>query len=149
YSSTMATTFYGGDAVVFSADGATVFVAGSSTGGSLADYVTVAYDASTGAEKWSKRYGDPDRDDIAIAVTRTADGSKLVVTGTSMASGDDSIATVAYNAHTGAKLWSTRAGANTGANALAVAPDGSTVVVTGHVDGAAAGEEYFTIAYDA
>src|SRR5437879_2104321 len=43
-----------------SADGTEVFVTGQSTGSSFnIDYATIAYDASTGAKLWVKRYDGP------------------------------------------------------------------------------------------
>ncbi len=46
-----------------SPDGSEVFVTGFSFGStSGGDYATLAYDASTGAELWAKRYSGPGND---------------------------------------------------------------------------------------
>jgi hypothetical protein len=122
-----------------SPDGSTVFVVGSSDGrhdgtASL-DYLTLAYDAATGARAWKKRYTHPIgySHDEAGALGVSPDGSTVFVTGAS----DDGIwtdyATVAYKASTGRHLWTTRYGrpSEDAARALSVSPDGSTVFVSG------------------
>jgi PQQ-like domain len=104
-------------AVAVSPDSATVFATGraQATGRSAADYLTVAYNAATGATLWADASGAQGRTD-AIAVS--PDGSAVFVTGAT--------GTVAYDAATGATLWTV----NTGATAIAVAPDGSMVYIT-------------------
>ena len=142
-----------------SPDGSMVFVTGSSvglTGGR--DFVTVAYDASTGTELWTKRYDGPGNGtDRPKALAVSPDGSQVFVTGRSIGSSTSlntwDYATVAYDASAGTKLWAKRydgpASSDDLANALGVSPDGSMVFVTGQSAGSPAIYEIATIAYDA
>jgi hypothetical protein len=148
--------------LAISADGARVFVTGQSPGSTSGyDYATIAYDASTGAELWLKRYNGPGNgDDFAAAMAVSPDGTKVFVTGVSCASGcgtgdeNDDYATVAYEASTGAKLWVKRYNGPPGngydsARSAAVSPDGSTVFVTGSSARNHSGiPDYATVAYD-
>ena len=85
-------------------DGSTVFVTGQSKAPSPdfdADYATLAYDATTGAKVWAKRYhGHPDpvgEHSIPSALGVSPDGSAVFVTGTNAGSTTDAdYATVAY-----------------------------------------------------
>jgi hypothetical protein len=133
-----------------------VFVTGHSLGSTDSyDYATVAYDASTGALRWVKRYNGPaNGGDAATALGVSPDGSTVFVTGQSLgstSSGD--YATVAYDASTGALRWVRRyngpANGNDNASALGVSPDGSTVFVTGYSTGSTSFLDYATVAYDA
>jgi TolB-like protein len=137
-----------------SPDGSRVFVTGGSESStSQLDYATVAYDASTGATLWSRRYTRPGFD-VAYALGVSPDGSKVFVTGSvrRSTSGFYDYATVAYDASSGATLWSrryTRPG-NEVAVDLGVSPDGSRVFVTGRSEGSTSGfYDYATVAYDA
>jgi hypothetical protein len=140
-----------------SPDGSEVFVTGVRTRSlstSDEDYTTVAYDASTGAELWAKRYDGPGNGiDEANALGVSDDGSKVFVTGGSFGSTSYDYATVAYDAHTGDKLWSKRyrgaAKNDDGATALGVSPDGSAVFVTGRSPGSTSRDDYATVAYNA
>jgi DNA-binding beta-propeller fold protein YncE len=152
------TTSAGGgrpQAVAVSPGGRRVFVTGESpTSGSGTDYVTIAYNAATGARLWLSRYDGPvSSDDYAYDVAVSPDGSKVFVTGSSQGgptatAGD--YATVAYDAATGAQLWVSRyAGPNPKdsadvATSLAVGPHGTKVYVTG-----GSGLDYATVAYNA
>jgi WD40 repeat protein len=136
-----------------SPDGSRVFVTGFSYGSTgVPDYATVAYDASTGARLWSRRYMGWGGYDRAVALGVSPDGSEVFVTGESEGSTDArDYATVAYDASTGAKLWVRRftgQGHDDTASALGVSPDGSEVYVTGQSYGSA-GPDYATVAYDA
>ena len=147
----------GANSVAASADGKTVFVTGSSYAGSATDYdyATVAYNATTGAQLWVKRYTGPGSgDDQAYSVAASPAGTAVFVTGYSSGAtaGQVDYATVAYNAATGAQLWVKRyagtqnGGIGTQAYSMAVSPTGSTVYVTGE-----SGDDstYATVAYGA
>jgi hypothetical protein len=140
--------------VAVSHTGATVFVTGSSDGPHGLDYATVAYDATTGAQVWIRRYnGSAIGDDIATSVAVGPAGGRVFVTGSSSradGSGND-YATIAYNATTGAEVWVTRYGGaadNDDAIAVAVSPSGGRVFVTGS-SLRAHQYDYATVGYDA
>lgn len=140
-----------------SPDGSTVYVVGSSYGrhdGKVSvDYLTLAYDAATGAEVWKKHYTNPIgySHDEAGALGVSPDGSTVFVTGAS----DDGVwtdyATVAYKASTGHHLWTARYGrlSKDAARALSVSPDGSTVFVSGFSVSTGTSLDIETIAYNA
>src|SRR5215472_14560181 len=148
-------------ALVVSPDGKTVFVTGYSGGGNFSPpatdaYTTIAYDAASGAQRWISRLkngsnGNNQARNIAIS----PDGGTVYVTGRSYgttARYDD--LTVAYNAATGTQLWASRynspANGNDYANAVAVAPDGQSVYVTGASRGRSVGIAFATtVAYNA
>jgi WD40 repeat protein len=143
--------------VAVSPDGGTVFVTGSSYGptglSGPPDYATVAYNASTGAQLWVKRYnGISGQGGYASALAVSPSGGTVFVTGsiyvTSLTESTTDYATVAYNAATGAPLWIKRYSGISGqggyAYSLAVSPSGNAVYVTGTL--ASGGET--TIAYD-
>lgn len=143
------------ESLAVSPDGSTVFVTGYSPGlpyvvNGTHDYATVAYDSSTGVQRWAARYDGPaSTDDDPRSIAVGSDGSTVFVTGSSLGSdGSNDYATVAYDALTGLQLWVARyTGAGNSddrAYALAVANDGSKVFVTG-----ASGPAYATVAYSA
>lgn len=142
------------DAVAVSPDGSTVFVTGRTfspvTG---ADFGTVAYDASTGVVRWTKRYSGPGHHgDRANAVSVSPDSSAVFVTGFSTSTTTRDYATVAYDASSGATLWTKRyngPGSTDVANALGVSPNGARVFVTGWSFGATGNMDYATVAYAA
>jgi DNA-binding beta-propeller fold protein YncE len=144
----------GAHSVAVSPDGNTVYVTGYTNVSSLNyDYGTVAYNAATGAQLWASQYG-PDNGSYAEQVAVSPDGTEVFVTGRSMGQGSSyDYATVAYDAVSGAQLWSARydgpASNYDAAAALAVSPGGQTVFVTGTSWSATSGEDYVTIAYDA
>jgi len=144
----------GARSVAVSPDGNTVYVTGYTDVSSLNyDYGTVAYNAATGAQLWASQYG-PDNGSYAAQVAVSPDGKEVFVTGRSTGQGSNyDYATVAYDAASGAQLWSERyngAASNyDAAAALAVSPGGQTVFVTGTSWSATSGEDYVTIAYDA
>jgi glucose dehydrogenase len=134
-----------------SPDGGTVFVTGTSaTRSGSADYLTIAYDASTGAEVWASRFNGPaDGTDAATALTISPDGSRIFVTGSIVGwGGGRDYDTLAYDTADGAKLWFARFSnlAAAGANAICVSPDGARVFVTGRSTGSSAADDYVTIA---
>jgi WD40 repeat protein len=145
-----------GNALAVSIDGSLLFVAGfSERDPSHDDYVTVAYDTLTGERSWVRRYDGPaGNEDMANAVAVSPDGSTVYVTGSSMGTArTDDYATIAYDGVTGSKRWIRRydgpaRGSDSG-NAVAVAPDGSRVYVTGGSDGVGNGQDFATLAYSA
>jgi DNA-binding beta-propeller fold protein YncE len=135
-----------------SPDGSKVFVTGGSWGPSSDyDYATVAYNASTGAKLWAKRFNGGGNDlDVARSLSVSPDGTTVFVTGLSFGSSTTDYATIAYNASTGVKLWTARyKGIINNANALAVSPDGTMVFVTGESVDLSSDDDYATIAYNA
>jgi hypothetical protein len=138
-------------AVAVSPDGSRVFVTGSSYSTTSLDYATVAYDASSGATLWTKRYNGPgNTSDEAYALGVSPNGAKVFVTGYSYGSGTQDYATVAYGASSGSELWVKRYnGANyeDTATTLDVSPDGTTVFVSGRSYGPSTGFDYATVAY--
>jgi hypothetical protein len=141
-----------------SPDGSKVFITGYSFGATSSyDYATVAYAAATGAVLWVRRYNGPGNNyDSAFSVAASPDGSKVLVTGASTGTtSSEDYATLAYDASTGANLWVSRYnGPGNGddeAKDLGVSPDGSTVFVTGCINGCflAESSDYGTVAYAA
>jgi hypothetical protein len=148
--------FATGYAVGASSDGSRVFVTGSAwRPGTYDDYVTIAYDAGSGATLWVERYDGPrSGGDDARSLAISADGSKVFVTGTSAGlttRGD--YATIAYDAATGAMLWIRRYnGPGNDSDKpwdIVASSDGSTVYVGGSSVGANTQDDYATLAYDA
>jgi DNA-binding beta-propeller fold protein YncE len=146
--------------MAISPDGQTLYVTGQSTDlTGHRDYLTVAYNAATGAMRWFARYnGRANRIDNAWAVVVAPDGKTVYVTGGSRGSSSDTdFATVAYNAATGEQRWVSRyngpGNASDVAGSLAITPDGRTLIVSGpsHPPSSGLGKNlgYATIAYNA
>jgi hypothetical protein len=140
--------------VKVSPNGTIVYVAGYSrgiTGGS--DYTTAAYDASTGAGLWARRYNGPrNADDAATSLAVSPDGSKVFATGSSIGTTSSTdYATVTYDGMAGTSLWLSRyngpGNSADAAFAIGVSPDGSTVFVTGDSRGIGNNEDWGTVAY--
>src|SRR5581483_846863 len=143
-----------GEALGVSPDGSRLFVTGWSVGsGGYSDYATVAYDATSGAQRWARRYNGPGhRYDEARALRVSPDGSTLFVTGDSVGSGTYSdYATVAYKAPGGSQLWASRYnGPGSGGDeplALGVSPDGLRLFVAGSSEGSGSSLDFATVAY--
>jgi DNA-binding beta-propeller fold protein YncE len=144
-------------ALASSPDGTRLFVTGSCDESDTGtDFVTLAYDATTGDRLWLRRYNGPaNNSDSPSAMGVSPDGEKVFVTGLSsgVASPDFPFdyATIAYDTSNGHSLWLDRH--NGPANQsdvpadLAVSSDGSKVFVTGSSDGINSGTDYLTIAY--
>ena len=149
-------------ALVVGPDGKTVFVTGYASrgvygpGGGSDAFTTIAYDAATGAQRWLRRYKDPaNGNNQARNISISPDGDTVYVTGRGYGptSRYDDL-TVAYNAAAGTQLWASRynspANGNDYANAVAVAPDGTSVYVTGGSRGTSGGPAFATtVAYNA
>jgi hypothetical protein len=102
---------------------------------------------------WAARYdGTIHGVDSAIMDAVSPDGSMLFVTGTSAGSTGNDITTIAYDATTGARLWTAGydgpAHGEDDAWGVAVDPNGSAVLVTGQSFGGSSGFDYVTIAYE-
>ena len=136
------------ESLAVSPDGTKVFVTGRSAGSTSYDYATLAYDASTGAKLWTKRYDGDKRSDYAHSLAVSPDGTKVFVTGES----SKDYATLAYRASTGVELWAKRydgpGNYYDDAYSLAVSPDGTKVFVTGTSWGSTS-PDYATLAYRA
>jgi hypothetical protein len=144
-------------ALAVSPDGSAVFVTGRGEGASSGpDYVTIAYDATTGVRSWTKTYNGPGNGtDVPSAIRVSQDGSMVVVTGQSYGTTTSfDFATFVYDAATGTKLWFKRfngpANGGDAATTLGISPDGSKVFLAG-----VSGEDlystfdYSTVVYDA
>ena len=147
----------GAGSLAVSRDGHRLFVTGGSRGRSTGiDYATVAYGAATGKQLWVSRYSGPGKGvDGARSVAVSRDSRLVFVTGQSEATpffdGND-WATVAYNAATGAPVWTKRYdGAHHADFALAVAasPTKNAVYVTGSSISPRTHADAVTIAYNA
>jgi hypothetical protein len=145
-------------AMSMSPDGTRVFVTGQSGSPIHTDFVTLAYGAHTGSLEWEAHYNGPgDRADSATAIRVNPAGDAVFVTGQSGGLTSPDYATVAYDASTGAQLWSARYDGTNRAdepNDLGLSPDGRTVVVTGDSYGSASpthkvNMDIATVAYDA
>jgi DNA-binding beta-propeller fold protein YncE len=146
----------GADPIAVSPDGARVFVTGSSQGaGTSLDYATIAFDAATGARLWVSRYNDPRNGrDEPSSLAVSPDGRAVFVTGANNEfTARMDYTTIAYSAATGAELWQRRydgpADSYDQPSALAVSPDGHTVVVTGSSYGRGTLDDFATVAYNA
>jgi len=130
-------------AVELSPDGSAVFVTGIMDSGSTSRFATVAYDASSGAQRWVAALpsGDSGEEGFGKVLAVSPDGSTVFVSGY-LKCGPNcdgepfrGFATVAYDASTGDRLWITRLRDGNGPESIDVSPDGSTVLVAGSHDG--------------
>ncbi len=142
--------------IAVSLDGSALFVTGMGTNrAGNYDYLTVAYETSTGTQLWKSRYNGPKKgNDHPTAIAVSPDMSAVFVTGESPGLGTRAdYATVAYDFRSGSSLWVARYnGARNGADvpfALGVSPDGSAVYVTGLVAGLRSHVDSGTVAYQA
>jgi DNA-binding beta-propeller fold protein YncE len=125
-------------AIVTSADGATVFVAGISG----ADYALMAYNTVDGTERCDARHPSESADEPrAIAVRQ--DGAAIYLTGHS---GDDCV-TIAYDSDTCEELWLVRH-PNGDGSAVALTPGDTRIVITGDMQGPSGSLDYGTMALD-
>jgi hypothetical protein len=132
----------GGDARAVAASTSTVFVTGSSNASTSGEssWSTQAYQASDGHKVWSAKYIPPDTTSgSATCIAVSPDGSQVFV------GGDNVIR--AYDAATGAALWTDDDADTYGVSALVVSPDSSVLFAIG-VSGAPGDESYLTSAFD-
>jgi hypothetical protein len=137
------------EAIVVSPDGSTVYTVGTVASSTFQDYATLAYDVTTGQQRWVKLFDGPRHSgDFASAAAISPDGTRVFVTGEVAGPGSrfEDWGTVAYDAATGHKLWFDRRGAISfdAGEAIGVDPTGATVFVTGSFGGGGA-----TAAFDA
>ncbi len=116
-------------------DGSAVYVTGTSTegvfGGYGKDIATVAYDGRDGRVIWEQRFDGGDND-VAGAVGLDAESGRLFVTGgTQLTPERAGLPVVAYDAQSGAELWSTTLRGPVTAVALSLAVIDGDVVVAG------------------
>jgi hypothetical protein len=119
--------------------------------------MVVAFDRTTGAQRWTARrteraYLSPH------AATVSPDGSTLFVTGAAydgypIGATDSRISTTAYDVATGHELWTNtwdaRPDGTDNGNYITVSPDGAEVYVAGVTTAVGGGLDYVTIAYAA
>jgi DNA-binding beta-propeller fold protein YncE len=116
--------------------GASVFVTGVSYQGADGDFVTIGYDATSGARLWTSRYAGPRGYDSPAAITASLDRTELYLTGGSASAegiGFADYATVALDSVTGRQLWVTRYAGPAGQldEPLGIAVSDTHVFVTG------------------
>jgi outer membrane protein assembly factor BamB len=113
-------------------------------------WTTIAYDAS-GQRIWLEKFdGSAQGQDIVAGLKVSPDGSLVYVAGSSIVGTAFDFAVVAYDSATGQPIWKNRyagPGGDDIAAAVAVAPDGSEIVVTGFTEsGVSAGSA--TVTFD-
>jgi hypothetical protein len=146
-------------AVTVSPDSAVVYATGT-----IGDFVdsrgsvaTFAFNAATGAREWLAVYHALRPSAEAQSVAASPDGQRVFVSSpVTNSSGSPLIATLAYDAATGAALWARLAPGTadsperiSAGRALAVSPDSSAVFVTGMLPGASGTSAATTVAYTA
>jgi WD40 repeat protein len=133
-------------------DGGLVYVTGYSDQLATTDYVTIAYDASTGTQVWFDAYDGPTyRAEASCCLAVSGDGSRVVITGSSTGFGTTTWSTVGYVAATGRRLWtaSYRGFKNYNYPAdVAITEDGAIAFVAGQITDAIPGSyEWAVVAY--
>ena len=146
----------GGVDLGLSAQGDTVYIAGSAGGPSSSQILVIAYDATNGARVWATRIGSQLLFDEVAALAVSHDGSRVFVTGVRRYFDDSDIRTIALDASSGSVVWTRRfEGSSQQPSAptdLRVSPDGSLVVMTGWFQAAGtdpSSTQAVTVAYEA
>jgi PQQ-like domain len=129
-----------------------VYVTGYSDQLATTDAVTIAYDASTGSQVWLDAYDGPtNRSDAGCCLAVSADGSRLVVTGSSSGFGSETWSTVGYAAGTGHRVWTASYRGFKYYNypeGVGVTADGAKAFVAGQITDAVPGSyEWAVVAY--
>jgi PQQ-like domain len=133
--------------------GNAVYVTGQRTAGIGFRFETAAYNAATGAQKWS-RVSTISGDNSASSVAVSPNGGTVFIAGYVQVDTGYDYLTLAYNAATGVQEWEQgydpgRFGDNSAA-AVVVGPGGTTVFVTGRGEPVSEGtSDYGTVAYNA
>lgn len=125
--------------IAASPDGGTVFVTGHSDSKTTPnDFVTIAYQASSGHLLWKDRYaGNFAGDAISqVVVTPDSSGAVILVQSSDPDTGSDFL-TISYDASTGQRLWKRRFDGPVSAydipRAIGLSPTGNRVFVAGTV----------------
>ncbi len=140
--------------IVMAPDGKHVFVGGIDAGTDGGYHYALIKYGTDGSLSWVRRYQGVAgySEDFLTSVAITPDGGTVFVTGYASDGTDVAdFATVAYNAGSGAKLWTKRldGGRADYARSIAVDPTGGTVFVTGSSDGSKSGLDFLTVKYNA
>jgi hypothetical protein len=116
--------------------------------------VTIAYDATTGAQLWLTRNPNTADRDTGTAIVVSTDGSQVYATADIEASGGEiDWAAVAYRAADGLQLWRTRyngvaSGTVNAPAGMAISNDGALVYITGESGSTVQYDsDYATVAY--
>ena len=146
--------------ITVSPDGSRVFVTMLSFDYSAVDvlaggFVTLAYDATTGEQKWATRNANSEEFCVFCngpLVQVNPNGQEVYVTGPSHVTlGATDFTTLGYDTASGTQKWSAlyREGANSTASfGIAVSPDGSRVFVAGTTTPVNSDSDLIAVAYD-
>lgn len=137
--------------LALSPDGTTVAMTGAQiTWDARDDYVTVAYDAATGQQRWLRLFdGKAAAMDLSTSLDVTAEA--VVVTGSSTDASGLDVATIAYDLVTGETRWVRRYDGPSHGNetvpSLSLSPDLAAAYVITRSASPSGGFDYETIAY--
>jgi hypothetical protein len=147
--------------LAISPDGWSVYVAGHTGALLTADYVTVAYNASTFVKKWDKTYNFQDNDDHAIWVVVSPDSQHALVAGTSknatavLPGTNYDFAVVTYHADGSSPTpdavrydGDLLGGGIDYLYGIAMASNGQKFFVAGYSEGDTTGEDWAIVGYD-
>jgi hypothetical protein len=142
-----------GRALAVSPDGRTVYVIATNDGGSNANAVTTAYDAATGAVRWSASFPNSPVLSVnrasALAVNPNGKSVYVTIDTVSHSRAPSRFTMISYSAANGARLWaSSDTEFGSLASSAAVSADGSTVFAAGSSQ-LGQSMKYTTIAYRA
>lgn len=130
--------------------GTTAADSGCSSATSPADCSLEGYDDQ--CEEWLTAHDVDGSYDFTTDIDISPDGSRIFITGSSKLpqSNNNAMATIAFDAITGAKVWESlySAGDDTRANSIVVSPGGERLYVSGF-SGPASARKWESLAYDA